>query len=437
MSRSESPDLGGMSAETMSSAQRRRAVAAATIGNALEWYDFIVYSFFPATIGKLFFASQDPTIQVLLGFGTFGVGFFMRPLGAIVLGVYGDRAGRRASLTVTILLMMVGTAIITFAPTYASIGLAAPLLIVLARLIQGFSAGGEFAGATSFLSEYSLNKKRGQYVSWQQSSQFMASLLGAFIGSVVTKNSSPEFMLDWGWRIPFAVGLLIGPIGFYIRNRLDDTPAFKANRHRTPKSPLREAITHHWRFVIGGFGMIVYGTVSTYVLVLFLPTYATRQFGMASGDALAASALMSALLVVLCVLAGTLSDRIGRRPMLLTSSIGMIILVYPLLRFFASAPSFTNLLLIETVFAILIAGFTAPAPAMLAELFPTTVRNTAVALSYNFAVTIFGGFGPFIVAWLIQSTGDVLAPGYYVLAAAVISTVAVWPLPDRTGQPLA
>jgi len=436
MSRSENLETAGMGTADMSAADRRRAVAAATIGNALEWYDFIVYSFFAATIGKLFFPSQNPTVQLLLAFATFGVGFFMRPLGAIVLGVYGDRAGRRASLTATILLMMVGTAILTFAPTYATIGIAAPLLILLARLVQGFSAGGEFGSATAFLSEYSLKRKRGLFVSWQQSSQFMASLLGAFIGSVVTKNTSPEFMLDWGWRIPFAIGLLIGPIGLYIRNRLDDTPAFKANRHLAAKSPLREALTHHWRRILGGFGMIIYGTVSTYVLVLFLPTYASRQFGMPSGDALAASALMSALLVVLCVLAGMLSDRIGRKPMLLGSSIGMIILIYPLLRFFAGAPSFTNLLIIETPFALLIAAFTAPAPAMLAELFPTRVRNTAIALSYNFAVAIFGGFAPFIVAWLIGATGDVLAPGYYVLGAAVISTIAVWPLPDRTGEEL-
>lgn len=420
----------------VTSGERKRAVAAATIGSALEWYDFIVYSFFAAIIGKLFFPGADPAFQLLLGLATFGVGFFMRPFGAVVLGIYGDRKGRRASLTLTISLMVLGIAVITFAPTYAAIGISAPILIVIGRLIQGFSAGGEFAGATAFLSEYALAGRRGFYVSWQQSSQFMASLLGALVGVVLTRNLSPESMADWGWRVPFALGLLIGPIGIYIRNRLAETPAFLANRGRLSRSPIGEALRDYWRPILGGFGMVIFGTVSTYVLVLFLPTYASRQFALPQSNALAASAAMSALLVVLCLVAGFVTDRIGRKPLLLAASIGMVILVYPLLAFFAAAPSIGRLLIIEAVFAVLIAAFTGPAPAMMAELVPTRVRNTALAISYNFAVAIFGGFGQFIVVWLIQTTGDVLAPAYYVLGAAIIGTIAVALLPDRTGAPL-
>jgi MFS transporter, MHS family, proline/betaine transporter len=424
-----------MTVATIGAGARRRAVAAATIGSALEWYDFIVYSFFAGTIGKLFFPSGDPGVQLLTSLAAFGVGFFMRPLGAIVLGTYGDRHGRRAAMTMTIALMIVGVTILTVAPTYAAIGIAGPALIVVARLFQGFSAGGEFASATSYLSEYAVVERRGFIVSWQQASQYMASLLAALVGALIARNLSEEAVASWGWRIPFALGLLIGPVGLYIRSRIEETPLF-LQQERAAAAPLREALSGHWRPVLGGFGMVVYGTVSVYVLILFLPTYATTQFHMPKGDALFASAAMSALLIVLCIVAGAVADRIGRKPLVLGSPIAMLVLVYPLLRFFAAEPNVTRLLVIEAVFAVIIAAFSSPGPAMMAELFPTRVRNTALSLSYNFAVAIFGGFGQFIVAWLIRTTGDALAPSYYVLATSIVGIVAIWPLQDRTGKPL-
>ncbi|HXE17083.1 MAG TPA: MFS transporter [Stellaceae bacterium] len=422
---------GGM----VSGGSRKRAVAAATIGSALEWYDFIVYSFFAAMIGKLFFPATDPNSQLLIGLATFGVGFFMRPLGAIVLGIYGDRHGRRAALTLTIALMIVGLLILTFTPTYASAGVIGPALVVLARLFQGFSAGGEFGGTTSYLSEYSLRHQRGLYVSWQMSSQFMASLLGGGVAALVTANLSQDALASYGWRIPFAIGLLIGPVGFYIRRRLEDTPAFTAQT-RLAESPLGETLRNHFRVVACGFGMVVLGTACVYVLVLFLPTYATRQFHLPQSVAFATTAYMSLVAAVWSVIAGSLSDRVGRRPLLLVASIGLVILTYPLFAFFAASPSVTRLIVIETVFALLVATYASVSPTMLAELFPTRVRNTALAVSYNIAVAIFGGFGQLIVAWLIVSTGDVLAPAYYVTAASLIGFIAVLPLRDRTGQAL-
>lgn len=416
---------------------RRRAAVAGTIGNVLTAYDFIVYTFFAPLIGRLFFPDIDPGFQLLAGLATFGVGFVTRPLGGIVLGVYGDRKGRRAALTLAILLMTVGILIFTVTPDYAAIGIAAPCLIVFARLLQGFSAGGEFPGATAYLSEYSLATQRGYYVSWQQSGQFLASLVGALVCTAASGLLDADALQSWGWRVPFALGLLIGPIGFYIRNRLNDTPAFLAAPRRQGSSALlRETLREHWRPVLGGFGIVVSGTVSVYVVVLFLPTYVSRQFGLAPWETLAASAAMSGALVVLCLLFGALSDRVGRKPVLLGGGIAMIILVYPLFRLFAAAPTLTNLLIIEAIFAVIIAAFTAPSPAMMAELVPTRVRNTAISLSYNFAVAIFGGFGQFIVSWLILTTGDALAPAYYVLGAGIIGVVAVAFMKDRTGVAL-
>jgi MFS transporter, MHS family, proline/betaine transporter len=415
---------------------RRHAVIAGTIGNVLTAYDFIVYAFFAPLTGQLFFPDADPAFQLLASLATFGIGFVMRPLGGIVLAVYGDRKGRRASLTLAIALMTVGIFIFTATPTYAQIGIAAPIVIVIARLLQGFAAGGEFPGAMVYLSEYSLASRRGFFTSWQQSSQFFASLLGAFICTVVVNGLSAADLAAWGWRVPFAVGLVIGPAGFYIRNRLAETPVFRPQPRRAPGMLLGEALRGYWRAVLSGFGVVVSGTVSVYVIVLYLPTYVTGQFGIAPGVALTAAAAMSAVLVVLCPIFGRLSDRIGRKPVMLGASVAMVVLVYPLFRFFASAPGFGRLLLIEGIFAIVIAAFTAPSPAMMAELVPTRVRNTTISLSYNFAVAIFGGFGQFIVAGLIMATGDALAPAYYVLVAAIAGFIAVLPTLDRAGAPL-
>ncbi len=417
------------------SGSRRRAVAAATIGSALEWYDFIVYSFFAAIIGKLFFPAALPNTQLLIGLATFGVGFFMRPLGAIVLGHYGDRRGRRAALTLTILLMIVGLLILTFVPTYVSIGFIAPVLVVLARLFQGFSAGGEFGATTSYMSEYSLTERRGMYVSWQMSSQFMASLLGGVVAAIISGSLSQDALNAYGWRIPFAIGLLIGPVGYYIRQRLEDTPTFTAQKELS-SFPLAEAVRGHFGKIACGFGMGVLGTASVYVLVLFLPVYASRQFHLPQSDAFATTAVMSLIAAVWCIVAGWLSDRVGRKILVLIASVALLIVTYPLFAWFAASPSLTRLLIIEAIFAILIATASAVSPTLMAELFPTRVRTTSLALFYNFSVAIFGGFAQFIVAWLLFTTGDVLAPAYYVVGAAVIGTIAVLPLSDNKSKSL-
>jgi len=430
------------SANDLSKATRRRAIIAATIGNGLEWFDFTVYSFFAVIIAKLFFPTGNDLTSFLLTVATFGVGFFMRPVGAIVLGVYADRVGRKAALTLTILLMALGTAIIGLAPTYASIGLWAPALIVLARLIQGFSAGGEVGGATAFLIEHAPDEARGAYASWQQASQGISFMLGAAMGALVTNGLDQAQIDAWGWRIPFLFGLLIGPVGMYIRSHLEEPPEFEQRQaerraNNVKFSPLSQVLRDHPREVLAGLGVTILWTVCTYVLVFYMPSYAKQQLGLPLGATFQSTAICGAIILVLCPLMGMLSDRVGRKRMLSVVALAILVLAYPLFHWLNVSPTTATLLQVQIVLGILLAAFTGPAPAVLAEQFPTEVRSTGLSLAYNFAVTIFGGFAPLIVTWLIESTHNKLAPAYYVIAAAAISLVALAFMHDRTGKKLA
>jgi len=430
------------SANDLSKATRRRAIIAATIGNGLEWFDFTVYSFFAVIIAKLFFPTGNDLTSFLLTVATFGVGFFMRPVGAIVLGVYADRVGRKAALTLTILLMALGTAIIGLAPTYESIGLWAPAVIVLARLIQGFSAGGEVGGATAFLIEHAPDEERGMYASWQQASQGISFMLGAAMGALVTNGLDQAQIDAWGWRIPFLFGLLIGPVGMYIRSHLEEPPEFEQRQaerraNNVKFSPLSQVLHDHPREVLAGLGVTILWTVCTYVLVFYMPSYAKQQLGLPLGATFQSTAICGAIILVLCPLMGMLSDRVGRKRMLSVVALAILVLAYPLFHWLNVSPTTATLLQVQIVLGILLAAFTGPAPAVLAEQFPTEVRSTGLSLAYNFAVTIFGGFAPLIVTWLIESTHNKLAPAYYVIAAAAISFVALIFMHDRTGKKLA
>ena len=430
------------SANELSKATRRRAIIAATIGNGLEWFDFTVYSFFAVIIAKLFFPTGNDMTSFLLTVATFGVGFFMRPVGAIVLGVYADRVGRKAALTLTILMMALGTAIIGLAPTYDSIGLWAPALIVLARLIQGFSAGGEVGGATAFLIEHAPDEERGMYASWQQASQGISFMLGAAMGALVTNGLDQAQIDAWGWRIPFLFGLLIGPVGMYIRSHLEEPPEFEARQaerraSNVKFSPLSQVLRDHPREVLAGLGVTILWTVCTYVLVFYMPSYAKQQLGLPLGATFQSTAICGAIILVLCPLMGMLSARVGRKRMLGVVALAIGVLAYPLFHWLNVSPTTATLLQVQIVLGILLAAFTGPAPAVLAEQFPTEVRSTGLSLAYNFAVTIFGGFAPLIVTWLIESTHNKLAPAYYVIAAAAISFVALVFMHDRTGKKLA
>jgi len=371
----------------------------------------------------------NDSVSILLTLGTFGVSFFMRPLGAIVLGAYADRAGRKAALTLSILLMMMGTFIIAVLPTYSSIGVAAPLILVLARLMQGFSAGGEFGSATAFLAEH-VPGRRGFFASWQVASQGLTTLLAAIFGVVLTGNLSPEQMSSWGWRVPFIFGLLIGPVAYYIRTRLDETPEFLASVPTT--TPLRDTFALNKERLLIAIGTVVLGTVATY-LVLFMPTYAIRQLGLAPSVAFAAILLTGAIQMVLSPFVGHFSDTHGRTRIMLISAVLLLVLIYPLFTWLVGRPTFGTLLVVQAVLGVLMTGYFAALPGLLSEMFPVATRTTGMSLAYNIAVTVFGGFGPFIITWLIASTGSKAAPSFYLIFAAVVSLIALMAARKRLG----
>jgi MFS transporter, MHS family, proline/betaine transporter len=406
---------------SLSQPQRWRAVVAASIGNALEWFDFAVYGFFAVTMARLFFPAANETVSILVALATFGVTFVLRPLGAIVIGTFADRHGRKSAFMLTIVLMMTGTAIIALAPTYSSIGILAPILIVVARMIQGFSAGGEFGSATAFLAEQNP-QRRGFFASWQFASQGLTTILATAFGATLASTLTTAQMDAWGWRIPFLFGLMIGPVAYYIRRHVDETIEFQS----TPasKTPLREAFSDVKLRMLISLGAVVLVTVATYT-TLFMPTYATRQLGLPPYSGFLAGLLTGSIQLVLIPIVGALSDRIGRLPIAFVSAVAILLSIYPMFAWLTATPSIQTLLIVQAIVGVLTAGYMGGLPALMSELFPTRVRTTGLSISYSFGVAIFGGFAPFIIAWLIEITGSKLAPSFYLMLAAVISLVAL------------
>jgi MHS family proline/betaine transporter-like MFS transporter len=419
---------------------RTRAIVAASVGNMLEWYDFTVYALFAAYVARNFFPpGEDPAANLLKAFLAFGLGFVVRPLGAILIGNYGDRAGRKASLTLTILLMAAGTGIIAFAPTYAAIGLGAPLLLLAGRVLQGFSAGGEVGGATAFLAENALPGRRGVVTSWLQASMGLANIFGALTAFSVTTLLSTEQVQVWGWRIPFLFGLLILPAGLFLRRTLHETDSFQAEverrRHdvRAERSPLLEIFADHKRELLIGFGVCILWATAVYVLIVYLPVYVQLTFGFNAQQAFGASLAANVAFVACCVIFGAVSDRIGRRTMLLISAVLLFICVLPLFLVLQAYPTTVTLVAVLTAFCVLVASFVGVAPAAISEIFPTGVRSTGTSIVYNGAFTIFGGFAPAILTWFTHRPGgSVFAPAWYVMLAAAAASIAIPFLSDES-----
>ena len=413
-------------------ASRRKQVFAAVIGNALEWYDFVVFGFLTVIISRLFFPEDSPLLALLKTTATFGVGFVMRPIGGIVLGLYADRHGRKAAMQLIMGLMTLALLIIATAPTYAAIGIGAPILMVVARLLQGFATGGEFAIATAFLVEIAPPGKRGLYGSLQQLGLTAAALGGAGAGLLVTTLLSPEDLDAWGWRIPFVLGLLIGPVALYIRRHMEETEEFtRARAAPGPSLPLMTLLHQNLRAVLTTFGLIICGTITSYVILIYIPTFAQQQLGIALADAFKVQVVALICLSAMVPVFGAISDRVGRRPVLMTGCVVLFAALYPMFARTHAAPGLGNLLLMQVVLASLLGIFYGAVSTAVAEQFDARVRSSGLSLAYNLAVMIFGGFAPFFVTWLIEATGDPLAPAYYVMFGCAAGFIASFGVRER------
>ena len=422
----------------------KKSILAAVIGNALEWYDFLAFAFMTPIVAKLFFpnnpADPDNNInQILLTTAVFGVGFFMRPVGGIVLGLYGDRKGRKAAMVMVTGLMAVAIALITFAPTYAAVGIAAPLFIVLARLLQGFAAGGEFGTSTALLIEMAPPGKRGFYGSWQMTGQMMALLLGAAAGTLITEIFTQAQIMAWAWRLPFAFGLLIVPVAIYIRRNVEEPEAFVKMKAAQAAGTVRQAtlgemLKNHMRETLVGMGLVVTLTVSIYITFTYLTTFSTVTLKLPLRDTFLVQMASAVFMIVLMPLWGAWSDRVGRRPLMIGSLIGYLLVLYPAYAWLTSEPSIARLLIAQLSICVFVSVYFGVFSTVIAELFPANVRSLGMSLAYNIAVMIFGGFAQFIVTWLIRATGSPMAPAYYVMFGVAVGLVAAFFIRDRTHE---
>jgi len=398
-----------------------RLVIATSAGNALEWFDIAIYGFFAVYIGKHFFPAVNETVSMLLTFGTFGASYLVRPLGGAVLGAYADRSGRKAALMLSVSLMMVGTAIIALIPDYATIGLAAPLAVFAARLIQGFSAGGEFGASTAMLIEHAPHR-RGFLASWQFATQGLATLLAASFGYGLARLMAPADLAAWGWRLPFFFGLLIGPVGLYLRRFIEDAEDFK--RSARTETPVREVLGQQKRLVLTAIGLMTVSTAVNYLLQ-YIPTFAIRQLHLPAATGFAATMAGGVILTVVTPFAGHLSDRIGRRTQMTCVALLFLASAYPGFAWATSHESAVPLFVLIAWLALLKSIYFGALPALMAEIFPAATRATGMSIGYNIGVTVFGGFTPAIVTWMLSATGDKSAPSYWLIATAMISLAAL------------
>ena len=406
-------------------------IVAATIGNILEWFDFLVYGFFAATLAEVFFPASSSTVSLLITFGTFGLSYVVRPLGAVVIGAYTDRAGRKAGLTLSIAVMMIGTTLMAVTPGYATIGLAAPVIITIARLLQGFSVGGEFGSAVAFLVEHAGNRK-GYSASWQWASTGIISVIVSLFGLALTTLLTHQQLVDWGWRIPYMFGLLVGPVGLYIRSRMVETPDFlKATK--SPAVPIGELLHRHPIPLLLALGISIISN-SSYYLLLYIPTYEVKTLHLPASTGFAATLLGGVLLAVFSVIAGHWSDKTSRPRIMLAMAWLFVIAAYPTFWLMVAYPSLATAMFAVGLLNLIKAGYSGVLPSLLAEQFPVDTRAIGIAFSYSISVTVFGGFAPFVATWLIAQTGNPLSPSFYLMATALLSVIALMAVQYRAAR---
>jgi MFS family permease len=393
-------------------------------GNFLEMYDFMVFGYYAKAIGNAFFPSSNAFLSLMLSLMTFGAGFLMRPLGAIVLGAYTDHHGRRAGLILTLTLMSVGIFSIACTPGYATIGLLAPLLVLIGRLLQGFSAGMELGGVSVYLSEIATPGHKGFYVSWQSGSQQVAVMFAALVGVVLSSKLPPEKMTAWGWRVPLLLGCGIIPFLFRLRRSLQETDEFVARKHRPTTSEIFRSLTANWAIVLVGTMMVTMTTVSFYMITAYTPTFGNSVLHLASMDSLIVTLCVGASNLFWLPIMGALSDRIGRRPLLLIFTFLMLVTAYPAMLWLVRDPSFSRLLAVELWLSFLYGSYNGAMVVFLTEIMPVDVRTSGFSLAYSLATAIFGGFTPAISTYLIHLTGTRAIPGLWLSFAAACGIVA-------------
>ena len=398
----------------------RAGVAGAIAGNVLEFYDFVTYTFFAVAIGEQFFPSKDPFVSLMLSVATFGVGFVTRPIGGLVIGAYADRAGRKPAMMLTVALMAAGMLLVALTPPYATIGPVAPVLVVLARLVQGFALGGEVGPATAFLLEAAPADRRGFYGSWQIASQGLAAVIAGGVGLALTVGLPKEAMDAWGWRVPFLVGMLIVPVAIYMRVQLPETLDLEApTTHDSIGAVFASLLTEHLRPVLLALALISSGTVATYIMT-YMTTYAMTTLKLGPSVSIAATLVFGLFTFVFALVGGRLSDRFGRKPLLIVPRVLFALVAYPAYYLVNAYKSGLVLLTVTAALALLGSLAAGVSLAIIPESLPGSVRSAGLAAAYAVAVTLFGGTAQIVVTWLIHATGDPLSPAWYLIVSSLV-----------------
>jgi MHS family proline/betaine transporter-like MFS transporter len=415
--------------------RRRRAISATVLGNTLEWFDFASYAFFAAVISRQFFPQDNPTAALLATYAIFGIGFVARPLGAIFFGRLGDVHGRKLALLIAMPMMGLGTLLIGLMPSYAQIGIAAPILLVACRMMQGFSAGGELGNAITFLIEWSPRNRRAFYSSLQQSSVILGTLLGSGLAATLASGLAEDALASWGWRVPFLLGgLVIAPFGFYLRSKVEESPQFETAKVAAPSAAAGQASP--WVLGLKTIGVSALWIVSYYVFLIYMPSFLPKHGHAPASAALWLSTAGLLAMLISIFVSSTISDRIGRKPLLIAAAAVFLVVAYPFFLVLVSDASLAALFLVLIVAGALVGVFAGICPAVMAEMFPTHLRTTGTSVGFGLATAIFGGFAPLISESLIGLTGSVLAPSYYVVGVAVLSLAAILTLRETAHEPL-
>lgn len=428
--------MASASPQSEEQAMVRKVAVSSFLGNFIEWFDYASYSYFATTIALVFFPTGNHTVAMLQTFGVFALAFVLRPIGALFWGNFGDRKGRKGALAISIMFMSGASFLIGCLPSYAMIGVLAPVLLLLLRMVQGFSASGEYAGAATFLGEYAPTKKRGIYCSLIPASTAIGLLAGSTLASVMTASLSSDAVVSWGWRVPF---LMAGPLGLvvhYIRTKLADSPVYasmtaaiddkqaSSSQGEQGVSPLRELFQHHFKALMISFGACMLNAVGFYTVLTYLPTYLSDTVGMAAAQSSAITTICLVLYVALVFGMGHISDMFGRKKVLIGACVAFVVLTVPAFMVLNTA-QFWPVLIVELAMCATLTANDGTLSSYLTETFPTSVRFTGFAFSFNLANAIFGGTAPFIATGLIYVTGSSTAPAWYMVAVAAVALVAM------------